>query len=81
MLYIFKIVSFLTFLKIVLLLVIMNCKNFAILNSTSLQVNDKLLKKNLRLKLIKKFVKTLEIPFWPLPFNELYLWSVPLFYI
>ena len=36
MLYIFKIVSFLTFLKIVLLIVPINCKHFANLNSTSL---------------------------------------------
>ena len=33
--YIFKIVSVLTFLKIVLLIVPINCKNFANLNSTS----------------------------------------------
>jgi len=36
-LYIFKIVSVLTFLKIVLLIVPINCKNFANLNSTSLE--------------------------------------------
>ena len=36
MLYIFKIVSVLTFLKIVLLIVPINCKNFANLDSTSL---------------------------------------------
>ena len=35
MLYIFKIVSVLTFLKIVLLIVPINCKIFATLNSTS----------------------------------------------
>ena len=35
--YIFKIVSVLTFLKIVLLVVPVNCKNFANLNSTSLE--------------------------------------------
>jgi len=35
--YIFKIVSVLTFLKIVLLIVPINCKNFANLNSTSLE--------------------------------------------
>jgi hypothetical protein len=36
-LYIFKIVSVLTFTKIVLLIVPVNCKNFANLNSTSLE--------------------------------------------
>jgi len=36
-LYISKIVSVLTFLKIVLLIVPINCKNFAKLNSTSLE--------------------------------------------
>jgi len=36
-LYIFKIVSILTFLKIVLLIVTINPKNFANLNSTSLE--------------------------------------------
>jgi len=38
MLYIFKIVSVLTFLKIVLLIVPINFKNFANLNSTSLEI-------------------------------------------
>ena len=38
MLYIFKIFSVLTFLKIVLLIVPINCKNFANLNSTSLEI-------------------------------------------
>jgi len=37
MLYIFKIVSILTFLKIVLLIVPINCRNFAILDSTSFE--------------------------------------------
>ena len=37
MLYIFKIVSVLTFLQIVLLIVPINCKNVANLNSTSLE--------------------------------------------
>ena len=37
LLYNFKIVSVLTFLKIVLLIVPINCKNFANLNSTSLE--------------------------------------------
>jgi hypothetical protein len=36
-LYIFKIVSVLTFLQIVLLIVPINCKNVANLNSTSLE--------------------------------------------
>jgi len=36
-LYIFKIVSLLTFLKMVLLIVPINCKNCANLNSTSLE--------------------------------------------
>jgi len=36
-LYIFKIVPVLTFLKIVLLIETINCKNFANLNSTSLE--------------------------------------------
>ena len=39
-LYIFKIVSVLTFLKTVLLIVPINCKNFANLNSTSLENNN-----------------------------------------
>ena len=41
-LYIFKIVSVLTFLKIVLLIVPINCKNFANLNSTCTRINYKI---------------------------------------
>ena len=63
MFYIFKIVSVLTFLKIVLLIVPIDCKNFANLNSYDIQFHSRVnfLRKLLKVTLSAVLVQNTEL--------------------